>query len=69
MAVTEQQLEDAARTWSESLGIYKEARSRFYDLVVQAQSEGWTTERIWSAQKYASRDDINRILKGHRRST
>lgn len=69
MGVPADQLREAAKEWSESLDRYKRARSRFYDLVVEAQREGWDADRIWRAQMYASRNDINRILASHRRST
>jgi hypothetical protein len=69
VAVTEKQLQEAAKEWSDSLGQYKAARSKFYDLVVEAQADGWSEEQIWRAQMYASRDDIRRILRTHRRST
>lgn len=70
VAVTEQQLQNAAKEWADSLTEYKRNRTTFYDLVAEASAEGWSEERIFQAQKgYASRDDIKRILHTHRRST
>lgn len=70
MPVTTEELERAAKEWSSSLAAYKKERTHFYDLVVKASAEGWTPDAIYRASaEYASKDDIGRILRAHRKST